>query len=109
MTDSYAGTNPGMWVLIVGLVAVASGCAFLWTGWRTPAALTAAIGGGISFLLCLMQAMDLTSVANPHGGRAHLSIGMGLLFACALTLVLVAVAVTAFVLERSSIGSRSDS
>ena len=99
--------NPGIWAFLVGLIAIVAGAAFLWTRWRSHTALTVAILGGIEFLACMGNVVSLGAMmGNPVSGSEY-SIGFGLLLACAVTLVLVGLGITAFVLERMSIGSRS--
>ena len=99
---------PGIWAVLVGLIAIVAGAAFLWTRWRSQTALTVAILGGIGFLACMADAINVGAVmGNPASGAGEYAIGFGLLLACAVTLVLVGLGITAFVLERISIGSRS--
>lgn len=112
LTQSYASDlgaariAPGALTLAIGAVLVAGGV-YLWTAWRSAAAITAAVIGGFAFLVCLHSAMTVASTLRPMTGPADFSIGMGLLLACALTLTIAALGVTAFVLERLSITSRT--
>ena len=94
--------------MLVGLIAIVAGAAFLWTRWRSQTALTVAILGGIEFLACMGNVINLGAMmGNPASSPGEYAIGFGLLLACAVTLVLVALGITAFVLERISIRSRS--
>jgi predicted tellurium resistance membrane protein TerC len=99
--------TPGIWALFVGLIAIVAGAAYLWTQWRSQTALTAAIVGGIEFLMCVRNAINVAAMmGNPAGDARQYAIGFGLLLACAVTLVLIGLGITAFVLERFSIGAR---
>ena len=94
--------------MLVGLIAVVAGAAFLWTQWRSQTALTVAIVGGIEFLVCMGNVISVGAMmGNPASSHGEYAIGLGLLLACAVTLVLVGLGITAFVLERISISSRS--
>ena len=100
--------NPGIWAVIVGLIAIVAGAAFLWTQWRSQTALTVAIVGGIELLVCMGNVISVGAMmGNPASSAGEYAIGFGLLLACAVTLVLVGLGITAFVLERISISSRS--
>jgi hypothetical protein len=99
--------NPGLLALFIGLIAIVAGAAYLWTPWRSQTALTVAIVGGIEFLVGAGNAINVAAMmGNPGGGAGQYTIGFGLLLACAVTLVLVGLGITAFVLERMSIGAR---
>ncbi|WP_237160566.1 hypothetical protein [Mycolicibacter engbaekii] len=98
--------NPGAWAVIVGLIAIVVGAAYLWTEWRSIAALAAAVLGGLDLLLCLVNVMNVSALFGDSNAGSY-SVGFGLLLACATTLTLVGVGITGFVLERSAISSRS--
>jgi hypothetical protein len=100
-----AGGAIGVHAIVVSVIAAVAGGAYLWTRWRSYAALAVAVLGGIEFLVCLQNAITIASTLKPMvGAPGEYQIGIGLLLACASALVLSAVAVTAFVLERVSIG-----
>jgi hypothetical protein len=93
--------NPGIWALVVGLITVLAGAAFLRTRWRSQTALTVAVVGGIEFLVCMGNAVNVAAMmGSPALNQGEYGIGFGLLLACAVTLALVGLGVTAFVLER---------
>jgi hypothetical protein len=95
--------HPGVGALLVGLLAVGAGVAFLRTVWRGKIALAIAIVGGIEFLVCLNQAVTASATMLPITGEDGLvSIGMGLFFACALAFILSAIGLAAFIFERIS-------
>jgi hypothetical protein len=99
--------TPGVWALLVGLIAIVAGAAYLWTQWRSQTALAVTIVGGIEFLVCVGNAINVAAMmGHPAGDAGQYAIGFGLLLACAITLVLVGLGITAFVLERISIGAR---
>lgn len=103
------GSAIGAWALVVGLLGVLLGAGFLWTQWRSATALAVAILGGIGFLVCLQRAMTIATIMKPMtGAPSDYQVGIGLLLACASALVLSAVAVTAFVLERLSTNNHSN-
>ena len=105
---SSAAHNPGVWALVVALIVVVAGAAYLWTKWRSQAALTVAVTSAIEFLVCVSNAASVGAMMGYAASRGEdYAIGFGLLLACGVTLVLTGLGITAFVFERVSIGSRS--
>lgn len=100
-----ATTSPGAGALAVGLIAALAGAAYLWTARRSIAALVAAFAGGIFFLICVGNLLNVSVMLGEPSSGSY-SIGFGLLLACATALTLVGIGITAFALERIAIGSR---
>jgi hypothetical protein len=99
--------SPGVWVALFGVVAIAAGAAFMWTAWRTPASIAVMVLGGIAFLVCIGNLINLAAMmGNTASYGGDYRVGFGLLAACALTLALIGVGITAFVLERMALGAR---
>ncbi|SCX15203.1 hypothetical protein [Mycolicibacterium fluoranthenivorans] len=105
-SDTIIGsTAVGVPAVFLGLVALVAGGAFLWTAWRTASALVSAIAGGLAFVLCLVNAINIAGIMKPMTGPADFQVGVGLVLACVLAFALTALGVTAFVLERISMAS----
>ncbi len=98
--------NPGIWTALVGVLSIFGGLAYLWTARRSEASIVVAVACGVDFLACISNATSLGSMMGDVSDSDSYTIGFGLLLACALTLILVALAVTAFVLERISMNNR---
>ncbi|MGV0794366.1 DUF2510 domain-containing protein [Mycolicibacterium sp. XJ1819] len=99
--------SPGVWVAFVGVVSVLAGAAYLWTVWRSHSALAVTILGGIAFLASVGNFVNLAAMMGHTASYSEdYAVGFGLLAACALTFALVALGITAFVLERISLNSR---
>jgi hypothetical protein len=97
--------HSGVWVAVIGVLIVAAGVAYLWLRPRTEAAIAVAVLAGIGLVFCLSNALNVRGMfyEDLDLSIAHYSPGLGLVVACAMTVVLTALGVTAFVLERIAV------
>lgn len=109
--ERYAGkslehvvSHSGLWVAVIGVLIVAAGAAYLWLLPREEAALAVAVLAGIGFVSCLSGALNVRRSLGEALGLAygHYSLGFGVVVACTMTVVLMALGVAAFVLDRTA-------
>jgi hypothetical protein len=104
-------SHRGLWVAVVGVLIVTAAAAYLWLPPRTEAAIGVAVLGGIGSVFCLSNALNVGGTFNDaiDVSYDHYSLGPGLVVACAMTVVLTALGVTAFVLERIAVQAAAKS
>jgi hypothetical protein len=95
-------SHSGVWVAIIGVLIIAAGAAYLWLPPREEAAIAVAVLAIIGSVLCLASALDERRIFGDafDVAAAHYSLGYGLALACAMTMVLIALGVAGFTLER---------
>ncbi|MGW4019119.1 RDD family protein [Rhodococcus ruber] len=95
--------SAGVWAIWLGLLVSGAGLAYMGMRVRAAAAVTVAVLALIGFVTALSQMFNVRGAVfdnNVGWSQGEFSAGFGLVLACALTLVLLGLAVTAFVLER---------
>ncbi|RWA23956.1 hypothetical protein MELE44368_01730 [Mycolicibacterium elephantis DSM 44368] len=99
--------SPGAWAAIVGLINAVAGWMYLWTALRSLASVVVVLAAGVGFLVFLGNLINLESMMGEVSVSGFYTVGFGLLLACAVGLILIALGITAFVLERVSIAAPS--
>ena len=109
--ERYAATSlehvishSGLWVAVLGVLIVAAGAAYLWLLPRAEAGIAVAVLAGIGFVSCLSYALNVRRSLGEALGLdyGHFSLGFGVVVACIMTVVLMALGVAAFVLDRTA-------
>jgi hypothetical protein len=95
-------SHSGLWVAVIGVLIIAASAAYLWLLPREETAIAVAVLAGIGSVFCLSYAFSVRRIFGETLGLpyAHYSLGFGLVVACTMTVVLIALGVAAFVLER---------
>jgi hypothetical protein len=98
-------SHTGVWVAAIGVLIVVAGATYLWLRPRTEAAIAVTVLAAIGSGFCLSYAFNVkrTFTEVLDLSSAHYSLAFGLVAACVLTVLLTALGVAAFVLERSVI------
>ena len=94
-------TNPGWISLVLGIVAIIAGIAYVWLRHRRIVAIAVAILGATSGLYCIGHILDVRGTFNdpPDLAAVKFSPGAGLVASCVLSFALVAAGITAFIVE----------
>jgi hypothetical protein len=95
-------SHGGLWVAIIGVLIIAAGAAYLWLPPREEAAIAVALLASIASVLCLASALNVRRIFGDafDVAAAHYSLGYGLALACITTIVLIALGVAGFALDR---------
>jgi uncharacterized RDD family membrane protein YckC len=96
--------SPGVTPIVAGLVAIVAGAGFLQGRSRSLFAVVAAISGAVALIYCLTEIADVPGMFN-NAVSGHFSPGWGAITACVAALAVLALGVTAFVLERMSLAA----
>lgn len=94
-------THPGWMTLLLGIVALIAGSAYLWSNHRKAVATVVVVAGGIVGALCASYFFDLRSTFGdpPDLASADFSPGIGLVGSCILAFALVALGIAAYLIE----------
>ena len=97
-------SHSGLWLAVIGVLIVAAGAAYLWLLPREETAIAVAALAGIGFVSCLSYALNVRRSLSEALGLdyGHYSLGFGVVIACTMTVVLMALGVAAFVLDRAA-------
>ncbi|MEZ0383987.1 hypothetical protein [Mycobacterium sp. pW045] len=94
-------THPGWITLLLGIVALIAGSAYLWSNHRKAVATVVAVVGSIVGALCASYFFDLRSTFGdpPDLASADFSPAIGLVGSCILAFALVALGIAAYIIE----------
>jgi hypothetical protein len=95
--------NPGWIALVLGIVAIIAGIAYLWLRQRMILAVAVAVLSGIAGVVCISHIFDIAGTfGNPPGmAKTKFSPGGGLIAACVLSFALAGLGITGAVLQWS--------
>jgi hypothetical protein len=103
--NGYAN-HPGGWAIAIGMLLVIAGATYLYTQYRSAAAIGATVvaaGGFVLFGSLIANIRGLLFNDPPYWSESgHYSPGAGLFIACAVAITASALGLAAFVLERRS-------
>lgn len=105
--NSYVD-HPGVWAIVVGIFVCVGGLLYVFTQYRSAAAIGVAVISGGGFIVLVSLLVDVRGMFNnpPYWSEGgHYSPGFGLLAACGVALITAGFGAAALVLERRSASS----